>query len=109
MPISPVSRNAPSLGMSADVTLKQKIGTRSARIGVIGLGYVGLPLAVEFCRAGFDVTGFDIDSSKAAAINAGRSYIGDVPTSQIAECIATGRLRATSDMSVLAQIDVVDI
>ena len=91
------------------MTLKQKIDGRQARIGVIGLGYVGLPLAVEFCRAGFDVTGFDIDRSKTDSINAGRSYIGDVATEQIAECVAAGRLWATSDMSKLAQMDVVDI
>jgi UDP-N-acetyl-D-glucosamine dehydrogenase len=91
------------------MTLKEKIDGRHARIGVIGLGYVGLPLAVEFCRAGFEVMGFDIDRSKIDSINAGRSYIGDVATEQIAECVATGRLWATSDMSKLAQMDVVDI
>src|SRR5215217_2347081 len=91
------------------MTLKEKIEGRHARIGVIGLGYVGLPLAVEFCRAGFDVTGFDIDRSKTDSINAGRSYIGDVATEQIAECVASGRLWATSDMSKLGQMDVVDI
>jgi UDP-N-acetyl-D-glucosamine dehydrogenase len=91
------------------MTLKEKIDGRHARIGVIGLGYVGLPLAVEFCRAGFEVMGFDIDQSKTESINAGRSYIGDVATEQIAECVASGRLWATSDMSKLAQMDVVDI
>ena len=91
------------------MTLKEKIDGRHARIGIIGLGYVGLPLAVEFCRAGFDVTGFDIDRSKTESINAGRSYIGDVASEQVAECVATGRLWATSDMSKLAQMDVVDI
>ena len=65
--------------------LKEKLETRQARIGVIGLGYVGLPLAVEFSRAGFDVTGFDVDASKVAEINAGRSYILDVRTDEVAE------------------------
>ena len=55
--------------MSTEMTLREKIAARQARIGVIGLGYVGLPLAVEFCRAGFDVTGFDVDESKTSAIN----------------------------------------
>jgi UDP-N-acetyl-D-glucosamine dehydrogenase len=91
------------------MTLNETIVTRRARIGVIGLGYVGLPLAVEFCRAGFDVTGFDVDETKTAAINVGRSYIGDVETGQLAECVAAGRLRATTDMSALADMDVVDI
>jgi UDP-N-acetyl-D-glucosamine dehydrogenase len=76
---------------------------------VIGLGYVGLPLAVEFCHAGFDVTGFDVDAAKAAEINAGRSYIGDVSTNDLAACVATGRLRASTDMARLADMDVVDI
>ncbi len=89
--------------------LKQKIAARQARIGVIGLGYVGLPLAAEFAREGFDVTGFDVDASKIAAINAGRSYIPDVPTEQIAESVKAGRLRATSDMSALHDMDVIDI
>jgi len=89
--------------------LHEKIDRRTARVGVIGLGYVGLPLAVEFCHAGFDVTGFDIDAGKAAQINAGRSYIGDVTTADLAACVATGRLRATTDMSRLTDIDIVDI
>src|SRR3954468_10553327 len=89
--------------------LKNKIEGKSARLGVIGLGYVGLPLAVEFCRAGFEVTGFDIDRSKTESINSGRSYIGDVPTDQGAECVRSGRLWATTDMSALARMDVVDI
>ena len=89
--------------------LKNKIEGKAARIGVIGLGYVGLPLAVEFCRAGFDVTGFDVDAAKAEEIGAGRSYIGDVSTEELSACVATGRLRATTDMSRLADMDVVDI
>jgi UDP-N-acetyl-D-glucosamine dehydrogenase len=89
--------------------LKDKIAGKSARIGVIGLGYVGLPLAVEFCRAGFDVTGFDVDATKTAEISAGRSYIGDVSTEELSACVATGRLKATTDMARLADMDVVDI
>jgi UDP-N-acetyl-D-glucosamine dehydrogenase len=89
--------------------LVEKIASKGARVGVIGLGYVGLPLAVEFCRAGLDVTGFDVDATKTGEINAGRSYIGDVSTEELAACVATGRLRATTDMSRLADMDVVDI
>jgi UDP-N-acetyl-D-glucosamine dehydrogenase len=89
--------------------LKEKLETRQARIGIIGLGYVGLPLAVEFARAGFDVTGFDVDGSKVAEINAGRSYILDVRTDEVAECVKAGRLRATTDMSKLGEMDAVDI
>ena len=91
------------------MTLKEKLEKRQANVGVIGLGYVGLPLAVEFARAGFTVTGFDVDESKVADINAGRSYILDVKTSDLAACVQAGRLRATTDMSKLAGMDAVDI
>ena len=65
--------------LSAAETLAEKIRTRSARVGVIGLGYVGCPLAVEFARAGFAVTGIDVQEAKVAGINCGRSHIQDVP------------------------------
>jgi UDP-N-acetyl-D-glucosamine dehydrogenase len=91
------------------VNLKDKIRDRKARIGVIGLGYVGLPLAVEFAKKGFDVTGLDVDKSKIDAINAGRSYILDVKTEEVKECVDAGRLRATSDMSHLKDMDAIDI
>jgi UDP-N-acetyl-D-glucosamine dehydrogenase len=60
--------------------LRQKIETRKARTGVVGLGYVGLPLAVELAHAGFSVTGIDIDQAKVDALNRGESYIQDIPT-----------------------------
>src|SRR5206468_5489309 len=72
----------------------ERIRTRQARVGVIGLGYVGLPLVVEFTRAGFDVTGFDVDAAKTEQINAGRSYIPDVSDADLSACGKTGRLRA---------------
>jgi UDP-N-acetyl-D-glucosamine dehydrogenase len=89
--------------------LKEKLEKRQARIGVIGLGYVGLPLAVEFARAGFDVTGFDVDESKVSELDAGRSYILDVKTEDLAACVKAGKLRATTDMSTLGEMDAVDI
>jgi len=85
------------------------IRSRTAKIGVIGLGYVGLPLAVEFARRGFDVTGFDVDESKTGQINAGKSYIPDVPQDELAEVVRAGRLRGTSRMADLAAMDVIDI
>ena len=91
------------------MNLKEKIESRRARVGVIGLGYVGLPLGVEFARAGFDVTGFDVDEKKVAELNCGRSYIGDVSSHELAAQVKARRLRATTDMSELAQMDVVDI
>jgi len=89
--------------------LLDRIRTRKARIGVIGLGYVGLPLAVEFARRGFDVSGFDVDETKTSQINAGRSYIPDVPEAELSEVVKAGRLRATTRMSDLGQMDVIDI
>ena len=90
-------------------TLLDRIRTKQARVGVIGLGYVGLPLAVEFVRAGFNVTGFDVDERKVGDINAGRSYIPDVSEQELAEALSTGRLRASTDASLLAEMDVADI
>jgi len=91
------------------VDLNDKISARTARIGVIGLGYVGLPLAVEFAKAGFPVIGLDVDDSKVTEINAGRSYISDVSTDDVSACVRGGTLRATSDPSSLRDVDVVDI
>src|SRR5258705_7331688 len=89
--------------------LLDRIRSRQAKVGVIGLGYVGLPLAVEFARAGFDVTGFDVDANKTAQINAGRSYIPDVAASDLADQVHAGRLRATTDMQALGDMDAIDI
>jgi UDP-N-acetyl-D-glucosamine dehydrogenase len=90
-------------------TLLERIVARSTRIGIIGLGYVGLPLAVEFAKAGFEVVGFDVDASKVSQINAGRSYIPDVSTSELSAVVAGGKLTATTDMTRLGEMDVVDI
>ena len=91
------------------MTLLERIADKSARIGVIGLGYVGLPLAVEFARAGFAVVGYDVDARKVAALNAGTSYIPDVPTAHVAAVVAAGRFHATADPAALADVDVIDI
>jgi len=91
------------------VNLRDKIRDRKARVAVIGLGYVGLPLAVEFAKKGFDVTGLDVDASKIDEINAGRSYILDVKTEDVKACVDAGRLRASSDMSLLKDMDAIDI
>jgi UDP-N-acetyl-D-glucosamine dehydrogenase len=90
-------------------TLLERLRSRQARVGVIGLGYVGLPLAVEFARAGFHVTGFDVDAAKTNAINAGKSYIPDVPESDLSAAVAAGSLRATTDMHALGEMDAIDI
>ena len=95
--------------MTGSTRLRARLADRSARVGVVGLGYVGLPLAVEFARAGFRTTGVDVDRAKVDAINQGTSYIPDVPTAEVAAFVADGRLRATTDASVLAGLDTVNI
>ncbi len=89
--------------------LLDKIASRKARVGVIGLGYVGLPLVVEFGHAGFDSTGFEVDSRKADAVNRGESYIPDVPTQHVAELVAANKLNATTDFSGLKDHDIIII
>jgi UDP-N-acetyl-D-glucosamine dehydrogenase len=95
--------------MGCQVELRERIRARRAAVGVIGLGYVGLPLAVEFAKEGFDVTGFDVDPWKVGEINAGRSYIPDVRTEHVVASVKADRLRATTDMSRLGEMDVIDI
>jgi UDP-N-acetyl-D-glucosamine dehydrogenase len=89
--------------------LKKRITNRTARVGVLGLGYVGLPLAVEFARAGFDVTGIDVQRSKVDQFNSGHSYIKDVKDGVFAPLIESGKLRATTDFSVIRDLDTIDI
>jgi len=89
--------------------LIDKIRRREARCGVIGLGYVGLPLALEFARAGFDVTGIDLDERKIEAIAAGRSYIVDTKDAEIREQVERGKFRATNDFSVIRDLDTINI
>ncbi|MCS7043638.1 MAG: nucleotide sugar dehydrogenase [Bryobacteraceae bacterium] len=89
--------------------LLEKIRSRSARVGVVGLGYVGLPLAVEFAKAGFQVTGIDISQQKVDQINAGSSYVQDVPSSDVRDLVSRGLLRATADFSAIAELDTVNI
>jgi UDP-N-acetyl-D-glucosamine dehydrogenase len=90
-------------------SLLDRIRSRRARVGVIGLGYVGLPLAVEFAHTGFEVTGFDVDATKVSEISAGRSYIPDVSPVDVASVVSSGKLKATTDMRVLADMDAIDI
>ncbi len=85
------------------------IKDQRARVGVIGLGYVGLPLLTEFAAHGFQATGFEVDPHKVAQINDGRSYIGDVSTQQVKEAVDAGRLRATVDFDHLKECDAIII
>jgi UDP-N-acetyl-D-glucosamine dehydrogenase len=89
--------------------LEEKIRNRTARVGIVGLGYVGLPLAVEFAKAGFDVTGIDLSEYKVAKVNAGESYIADIPNTIFKPLVDSGKLWATSDFGVVSQLDTVNI
>src|SRR5260370_16108660 len=81
------------------------IKDQRARVGVIGLGYVGLPLLTEFAGKGFNTVGFEVDERKAAQINAGESYIGDVASTLVKELVEADRLRATNDFAHLKEGD----
>ncbi|MFT5232335.1 MAG: UDP-N-acetyl-D-glucosamine dehydrogenase [Candidatus Krumholzibacteriia bacterium] len=89
--------------------LIQKLQNKEARLGILGLGYVGLPLAVSFAKAGFHVTGFDLDQRKVDQIAAGESYIIDIESEDLREVVESGRLVATTDFSHLKNIDSVNI
>lgn len=90
-------------------TLREKIASRSLRIAIIGLGYVGLPLAVTFAEAGFHVTGIDVDQHKVDLANEGESYIADIASETLQKLMAAGRLHFTTDFSVLEEIDALSI
>jgi len=94
---------------TAQEILTDKIRSRTAKVGIVGLGYVGLPLAMEFAEAGFSVTGIDVLRSKVGELNAGRSYIQDVSTGALRPFVEAGAFRATTDFSVIAELDTVNI
>jgi len=89
--------------------LKEKIQDRSAKIVILGLGYVGLPLATIFAEAGFNVVGVEPDQRKVDTLERGESYVQDVPSEKLAQLTQSGNLRATTDFSVLAEADAVSI
>lgn len=89
--------------------LQDKIHSKTLHVGVIGLGYVGLPLAVEFARHGIRVTGIEKDTDKVAKLNRGENYILDVDTTELSDLVAHGLLSATTDYSVVSQLDAISI
>ena len=95
--------------MSHVASLIERITNRTAKVGVVGLGYVGLPLAVEFANAGFRVTGIDLDERKVAQLNRGESYIQDVPTAAVAPLVSSGKLSATTDSGAVRDFDTINI
>ena len=94
---------------SIALALREKITNKTALVGVVGLGYVGLPLAVEFAKAGFHVVGIDVLASKVDAINQGESYIQDIPTEVLRPLVEAGLIRATTDFSVVQELDTINI
>ena len=94
---------------SLSAALTDKIQNKEARVGIIGLGYVGLPLAVEFAQAGYHVVGIDTDSSKVDALNRGDCYITDISTELFSDMVSTGRLMATQDYGAIGELDAISI
>ncbi len=99
----------PTATGTASEVLAEKIRNRGARVGIVGLGYVGLPLAVEFAKAGFHVTGIDVQQAKVDTLNRGESYVQDVPTEVLRPLVQSGRFRATTDFSEVATLDTLNI
>jgi len=89
--------------------LEAKLHDKTAVIGIIGLGYVGLPLAVEFAKNGFETIGLDVSTQKVDLINAGKNYIGDVSDEDLANGVKSGMLKASTDYSLTTEIDVLYI
>jgi UDP-N-acetyl-D-glucosamine dehydrogenase len=89
--------------------LKEKIESKTARVGIVGLGYVGLPLAVEFAKAGFHVTGIDLQQSRVDRLMRGESYVQDVPNEDVSQLVSAGKFDATSDFSVVSELDTINI
>jgi len=93
--------------LSSVSTFDDRLRTREAKVGIVGLGYAGLPLAVSFAEAGFEVTGIDLDEAKVSALKEGRSYLVDVPVERYGQI--DGRLKATTDYSAAAELDALTI
>src|ERR1700749_3007309 len=102
------SAKTSTIAAAAEI-LAEKIRSKTARVGVVGLGYVGLPLAVEYAEAGYHVTGIDLSEGKVARINAGDSYIGAMPSSAREPLVGNGKLRATTDFSAIRDLDTINI
>src|SRR4029077_4879612 len=94
---------------AAGAELLSALRQKTARVGVIGLGYVGLPLANLFHQKGFQVVGFDIDRRKVDSLEAGRSYIGHIPDSRVVELMTDGRFIPTTDFAKIRDVDTVSI
>src|SRR5438105_3603310 len=105
---SPISPRC-ALRQSIRQTNASTINTRFACVGVVGLGYVGLPLALEFAKAGFRVIGYDVSERVTASLMSGKSHIQDVPDAALAAAVKSGRFVATHDESRLKEADAISI
>src|SRR5262249_3270197 len=94
---------------SLQEALRTKINLKSAKVCVVGLGYVGLPLAETFAWGGYPVLGFDIDAGKVQSLKGGKSYIGHISSERVAELVATGRFDATTDPQRFSEADAIII
>jgi len=101
-------QTAPKVAGTFEI-LREKIETKTAKVGIVGLGYVGLPLATEFAKAGFTVTGIDVQESKVEGLNRGQSHVQDVPSEEVAKLIEEKRFGATTDFSVVRELDTINI
>jgi UDP-N-acetyl-D-glucosamine dehydrogenase len=104
-----LSENEGNQMVNVKAELLQKISSKTAKVGIVGLGYVGLPLAVEFARAGYTTIGFDVQKKKVDSVNAGQNYIGDIVGDTLKREVETGKLRATGDFSFIKEVDAVAI
>lgn len=95
--------------MNMKERLLEKIAKRDITVGVVGLGYVGLPLAVEKAKAGFKTIGFDVQEEKVKMVNEGHNYIGDVVNEDLKELVESGMMKATSDFSFVKDVDFIAI
>ena len=91
------------------MSIIDKINDKSAKVGVIGLGYVGLPLALEFANAGYEVMGIDIDQNKVALINSGKNYIKDIKDDNLKDVVSKKLLKASSDFDKVKNLDAISI
>src|SRR5262245_13665423 len=106
--MSSIATTAAAAATWAD-QLTHKICNRTAKVGIVGLGYVGLPLAVELAKAGFEVTGIDLLEPKVSHLLAGESYVQDVPSERFSSLVDAGKLRATTDFSAIAELYTLNI
>src|SRR5690349_21242506 len=107
--MSTIIENDATIKTDSYLGLEAKIKTKTARFGVIGLGYVGLPLGLTLSDAGFNVTGIDIDTNRVNAIVKGCSYITDISDQELQKAVSENRFRATTDLSEIRSLDAVSI